>query len=89
MSVAWGSGGNSMKQAGWILLAGGAALEIAEIMAKSQTNSAQGNATFDQTALGKLVAPIEQVLPLSLGWSLIAMGAIIVWVIPYIGGSRA
>lgn len=78
-----------MKQVGYLLLGGGAILQVSESMAKASVNSAQGNATFDQTPFGKIVAPIDSFLPVPLGWTLIILGAVIVWVLPHIGGGHA
>jgi hypothetical protein len=74
-----------MKALGYGLLVGGAILQTAEIMAKQTTNAAQGGQPFAETALGKFVAPIESKLPLSLGWTLVVIGAILVWVAPHLG----
>lgn len=76
-----------MHRLGWVLIAGGTALQVAEIMAKAQGNAALGGVIFEETAVGKVVAPIESHLPLPLGWTLVVAGVIIVWVIPKFRGA--
>lgn len=63
-----------MKQAGWILVISGVALQIIESM---QQSSAQLNNTqFATTTIGAIVTPIEKFLPISLGLSLILAGGV-------------
>lgn len=74
------------RHLGYLLMVGGAIVQISEAVAKASANASQDNVTFDQTTFGKIVAPIDSVLPISLGWALIVTGAIIVWVVPHLKG---
>jgi hypothetical protein len=74
------------KHAGWVLLVGGAAVQIAETMGKA---SAQLNGLqYQDSKIGAVVAPLEKILPLSLGWTMIMVGAALVWVVPHLGGAK-
>jgi hypothetical protein len=71
-----------MHRLGWTLLAIGAATQVAETMAHQE--AALKELQFQDTKVGMIVAPIEGVLPISLGWTLIAIGAVILWVLPHL-----
>lgn len=85
MSVTWGSGkGMEHHQFGYVLIAGGAVLQIAEAMAHS--SATLNNITFPETPVGKMVAPLETILPLSVGWTLILAGVALCYVLPRLKG---
>jgi hypothetical protein len=71
------------KQIGWGLLIVGGILQVAEGFA--QADATLGNVTYDQTAVGSIVAPIEKVLPIPLGYTLIVAGAIVLFALPALG----
>jgi hypothetical protein len=68
---------------GWGLLIIGAFVQVAEGFA--QADATLANVTFDQTAVGAIVAPAEKVLPISLGYTLIVAGALTLWALPLVG----
>lgn len=68
---------------GWALLIVGAVTQIAEGFAHA--DATLGNVTFDQTAIGAIVGPAEKVLPFSVGYTLIAAGALTLWALPMLG----
>jgi hypothetical protein len=72
------------KHVGWLLLVGGAVVQVAETMGQAQANL--NGLQFQDTTVGTLVAPIEKVLPVSLGWTLIISGAVVLWILPHLGG---
>jgi hypothetical protein len=74
-----------MHRLGWTLIAIGAATEVAEMVAKN--DAALKNLQFQDTKVGMITAPIEKVLPVSLGLSMIIVGAAILWIMPHLGGS--
>lgn len=74
----------SRENIGWGLVLVGGVLQIAEGLA--QADATVANIQFNETAVGSLVDPIESKLPIPLGWSLIAAGAIILWLVPLVKG---
>jgi len=62
------------KQIGWGLVITGTLVQIAESSAKA--SALLNNTQFSASTIGAIVAPIEQYTPLSLGWTLLAAGAI-------------
>jgi hypothetical protein len=83
--LSWGGsagGVMTLKHVGWTLLIGGAAIQVAEAIA--QADATLNNLQFQDTSVGTIVAPLEKVLPLSLGWTLIATGAVLVWIVPHL-----
>lgn len=66
-----------MKSWGWGLVIFGGALQILETTQKA--TATLNNTTFDKTPIGKLIAPVENVLPLPLGWALLGTGAAVLY----------
>lgn len=66
-----------MKKYGWGLLVVGGLLQIAETVQKA--DATVNNVTFDKTPIGSILVPIENVLPIPLGWSLVGAGAAILY----------
>jgi hypothetical protein len=71
------------KTIGWGLLVVGAAVQILEGF--GQADATLNNVSFDQTAAGALLAPIDNMLPVSLGYTMIIAGALVLWVAPLVG----
>lgn len=70
------------SKVGWWLLIGGGALQLAEGV--GQADATLNNLQFSDTAIGKVVDPFEKFLPIPLGWTLVIIGATLIWVIPRI-----
>ncbi len=70
------------KHIGTILLIGGGILIVVE--ATAGADAATNNVDFSQTAVGRIVYPVEQYLPISLGLALALMGAGIIWIWPWL-----
>lgn len=68
---------------GWGLVIGGIAVQALESMA--QSDATLNNTTFANTGIGKLAAPIEKFLPVSLGFSMMLVGVACLWVLPAFG----
>lgn len=66
-----------MKKYGWGLLVVGGLLQITETVQKA--DAMVNNVTFDKTPIGSILVPIENVLPIPLGWSLVGVGAAILY----------
>lgn len=62
-----------MNRLGWGLVIVGTVLQMAESAAKA--SATLNNVQFNTTTLGALVAPIEKITPLPLGWTLLISGA--------------
>lgn len=71
-----------MKNWGWGFLITGGALQTVEGLAHA--DATLNNLNYNETAIGSLVDPIESMLPVSLGWTLIIIGASILWFVPWI-----
>lgn len=71
------------QKLGWGLIIVGVFVQVAEGFA--QADATLANTTFDQTAVGAIVAPAEKMLPLSLGYTLIVAGALTLWALPLVG----
>lgn len=67
---------------GWSLVVLGIAVQIAESMA--QSTATLNNTQFSASTIGKIVAPVEAFLPITLGYSLIVAGAGVLWVLPLV-----
>jgi hypothetical protein len=61
---------------GWGLVATGAALQFVESSDKAA--AASNNTNFSATTLGAFIGPIETFLPISLGYTLVLLGGVIV-----------
>lgn len=72
----------NMRHLGYGLLIVGGLTQVAESYA--QNSAKVTNVPFAQTDFGKIVAPVEAVLPFSLGWTLIIAGAGLVWLLPLV-----
>jgi len=70
------------QKVGWTMLISGGVLQVLEGFAHA--DATLNNVEYNQTAVGKLVAPVETMLPISLGWTLIVIGASLVRVLPRI-----
>jgi hypothetical protein len=70
------------KQIGWAFLILGGTLQVAEGLA--QADATLNGLQFNQTAIGSIVAPVEKVLPISMGWTVLLVGAALVWVVPWV-----
>jgi hypothetical protein len=70
------------EKIGWGLIIVGGVIQVAEGFAHA--DATLNNIQFSETAIGSLVAPVESKLPVSVGYSLIILGAGILWVLPYI-----
>ena len=70
------------KTVGWGLVIGGGLLQVAEGLAHA--DAALNNLTYDETAIGSLVGGVENYLPVSLGWSMVIVGASILWDIQHV-----
>jgi hypothetical protein len=70
------------EKIGWGLILGGAGLQVIEGFAHADAQL--NNIQFSETAVGKLVSPVEGKLPFSLGWTLLLSGAAVLWLIPLI-----
>ena len=68
---------------GWTLIALGIGVQVLEGLAHADAQLA--GVTYDQTAIGAIVGPIENYLPISLGWALLGTGAAVVWLVPLVG----
>lgn len=66
-----------MKKWGWGLVIVGGLLQIVETTQKA--DATLNNVTFDKTPFGSWLAPVENVLPLPLGWSMLGVGAAIIY----------
>lgn len=66
-----------MKTWGWGLVIVGGLLQAVETMQKA--NATVNNVPFNTTAYGKLIGPVEEVLPAPLGWSLVGIGAVVLY----------
>ena len=71
-----------MKTCGWLLLIGGLLVQAAETTARADAQL--NNVNFNDSGFGKLVGPVEKVLPISFGWALTLTGAAVLWVVPLI-----
>lgn len=67
---------------GYGLLAAGTILQVVEGFAHA--DAVLNNTNFSDSAVGKLVTPVEGFLPISLGWTLIVVGAGLVWILPMV-----
>ncbi len=67
-----------MKTWGWGLVIVGGLLQVLETTQKA--SATLNNTTFDKTPIGSMLAPIENVLPLPLGWALLGTGAVVLYV---------
>jgi len=72
------------KEIGIIAIVIGGGLQIVESMEKS--SSVLNGTNFNQTTIGSMLAPIENVLPFSLGWTIVLIGAALVWIVPIVKG---
>lgn len=66
-----------MKAWGWGLIVIGGLLQIVESTQKA--DATLNNVPFNTTGYGKLIGPLENVLPVPLGWSLLGTGAAILY----------
>jgi hypothetical protein len=71
-----------MKKIGWGLIVLGVAVQIAESMA--QSSATLNNTQYSASTIGAIVAPVEKVLPMQLGYTLIAAGAATLWLLPMV-----
>lgn len=74
---------NTRKTIGWGFLVIGAVVQVVEGLA--QADATLNNTSFDQTAAGVILAPIDKMLPVSLGYTLMITGALVLWVAPLVG----
>jgi hypothetical protein len=63
------------KHVGWSLVIIGALVQTAEAMSKS--SALLNNTQYSQTSIGQIVTPIEKFLPVTLGWTMIAGGSLL------------
>lgn len=70
------------EKIGWGLIIVGGVLQVSEGFAHA--DATLNNLQFSETAIGSLVAPVEAKLPTSLGWTLLIVGAGVLWVLPYL-----
>lgn len=70
------------EKIGWGLIIFGAVLQVSEGL--GQADATLNNIQYSETAIGKIVAPVEAKLPVSLGYSLLILGAGVLWVLPYL-----
>lgn len=71
------SGGYILKTWGWGLIIAGGLLQAVETMQKA--DAAVNNVPFNTTGYGKIIGSVENYLPASLGWSMVGVGAVIVY----------
>jgi hypothetical protein len=64
-----------MKQVAWGLVIVGGVLQMAESAA--QASATLNNTLFSQSTIGSIVAPIEKYTPVSLGWTLLITGSVL------------
>lgn len=69
------------EKIGWGLIIVGGFLQVVEGFAHA--DATLNNIQFSETAIGKLVAPVEAKLPIPLGYAMLGLGAGLLWVAPY------
>lgn len=70
------------KHVGWGLIVVGGLVQIAE--SSAQSSAALNNTQFSASQIGAIVTPIENYLPIQLGWTLVISGVLVLFVLPMI-----
>lgn len=65
------------KHVGYAMVIVGIPLQIVESMAKQ--SAILNNTNFSDSSIGKLVQPVENFLPVSLGFTLVIVGVGLIW----------
>jgi hypothetical protein len=65
----------NLKHVAWSLVIIGALVQTAESMSKS--SALLNNIQYSQTSIGQVTTPIEKFLPITLGWTMIASGSLL------------
>lgn len=70
------------ERIGWGLVILGGTIQIVEGFAHA--DATLNNIQYSETAIGGLLAPLEEKLPVSLGWTLLIAGAGVLWLVPLV-----